>query len=130
MDIKVMSQGGQSNLGSSVNSSVKLNDITNEGAKEYAKTNKVGNKDVISQNSKDNTTNNKKELDNAVSKLNGFLEDEDAYAKLSFYHKTNRLVVTVYDNDDNIIMQIPSEKVLDMVDKMSKLLGVSVDKKA
>ena len=39
-------------------------------------------------------------------------------------------MVTVYDKDDNVVMEIPSKKVLDMIAKMSDLLGVSVDKKA
>ncbi|NLK23493.1 MAG: flagellar protein FlaG [Clostridiales bacterium] len=125
MDMKVSSQGGQINLDNFVNQSeLSKGGNSIKGQDNFMPITK-GNKDV--QGKRDI---NDKELNKALQKLNGFLSDENAHATLSYHEDTNRLMVTVYDKDDEIVMQIPSEKILDMVAKMSKFLGVSVDKKA
>ena len=121
MDMKVSSQGGQINLDNFVNQSeLSKGGNSIKGQDNFMPITK-GNKDV--QGKRDI---NDKELNKALQKLNG----ENAHATLSYHEDTNRLMVTVYDKDDEIVMQIPSEKILDMVAKMSKFLGVSVDKKA
>lgn len=132
--MKVMSQGGQVNL----NNPVKTSELFKESdSVKNVKTNDnnlsvdIQNKDVENEKCKSDGNNiNKKELEKALQKLNGFLSDEKAHASLSYHDKTNRLMVIVYDKDDNVVMEIPSKKVLDMIAKMSDLLGVSVDKKA
>ena len=132
--MKVMSQGGQVNL----NNPVKTSELFKESdSVKNVKTNDnnlsvdIQNKDVENEKCKsDGNSINKKELEKALQKLNGFLSGEKAHASLSYHDKTNRLMVTVYDKDDNVVMEIPSKKVLDMIAKMSDLLGVSVDKKA
>ena len=132
--MKVMSQVGQVNL----NNPVKTSELFKESdSVKNVKTNDnnlsvdIQNKDVENEKCKsDGNSINKKELEKALQKLNGFLSDEKAHASLSYHDKTNRLMVTVYDKDDNVVMEIPSKKVLDMIAKMSDLLGVSVDKKA
>lgn len=132
--MKVMSQGGQVNL----NNPVKTSELFKESdSVKNVKTNDnnlsvdIQNKDVENEKCKsDGNSINKKELEKALQKLNGFLSDEKAHASLSYHDKTNRLMVIVYDKDDNVVMEIPSKKVLDMIAKMSDLLGVSVDKKA
>lgn len=125
MDMKVSSQGGQINLDNFVNQSeLSKGGNSIKGQDNFMPITK-GNKDV--QGKRDI---NDKELNKALQKLNGFLSDEKAHAELSMYEGTNRVMVTVYDKDDKVVMQIPSKKVLDMVDKMSQLLGVSVDEKA
>ena len=128
MDMKVSSQGGQVNLDNSIKQSELSKGIGGIKGKDNFIAMSKDNKDV--ENKKDCNNINDKEINKALQKLNGFLSDEKARATLSYREDSNRLIVTIYDKDDKILMQIPSEKVLDIVDKMSELLGVSVDKKA
>ena len=128
MDIKVMSQGGQVNLDSSMQKAELSKGVNSIKGQDNFITMSRENRDV--ENKKESNNINEKELNKALQKLNGFLSDEKAHAELSMYEGTNRVMVTVYDKDDKVVMQIPSKKVLDMVDKMSQLLGVSVDEKA
>lgn len=72
----------------------------------------------------------KEELDKALKKLNNFLEDEPVHAEYSV-HKDLKVVMIkiVDDNTKDVIMEIPSEKILDMIASMCKQVGL-IDKKA
>lgn len=75
-------------------------------------------------------TSNKEEVEKALKKLNNFLEDEPVHAEYSV-HKDLKVVMIkiVDDNTKDVIMEIPSEKILDMVASMCKQAGL-IDKKA
>lgn len=117
MDIKVTGQGGQNNL--QINNK-KVDEINRDVTK-------IADKHQSNMSKEDNN----KEIKNAIKKLNTFLEDDNTHAEISVYDKMNRIMVKIVDDKtDKVIMEVPSEKVLDMVTKMCELAGVLVDKKA
>lgn len=113
MEMKIIGQGGQTNLNKV--KSVQKNDVINKDVE-----NKKINKKLQSD----------KELKDAVKKLNVFLEDEQTHAEISMHDKLNTIMIKIIDSNDDVIMEVPPEKILDMVAKMCELAGVLVDKKA
>ena len=123
MDMKVIGQGGQTNLN--------RND-TIQNVQELEMTNKDVENQVDShlKNGKSSNEVDRKELEKAVKKLNTFLEDENTHAEISIHDKLKTIMVKILDEHDNVIMEAPPKKILDMVAKMCELAGVLVDKKA
>lgn len=73
---------------------------------------------------------NKKDLDKAVKKLNKFLEDEPVHAEYSVHKDLKVIMIKIVDdNTKQVIMEIPPQKILDMVASMCKQVGL-IDKKA
>ena len=75
--------------------------------------------------------NNEIEVKNAVSKINKVLEGEGSHLQYEKHDVLNQMIIRVIDNKTNeVINEIPSKKILDMVAKMCEMAGVLVDKKA
>lgn len=74
----------------------------------------------------------KKELKNAVDKLNNFLEDNKTHAEFEYHDKLkNDLMIKIIDDKTGeVIQEVPPKKILDMVAKMMEMVGVLFDKKA
>lgn len=116
MELRGLSQGGQNNL------STVSKDILNMDVK------KIQDKDVDNSIEKQYT---EKDIRKAVDKLNHFLEDENTHAEYEVHEKLNTLMIKIINNDSNeVIMEVPSEKILDMVAKLCELVGVVLDEKA
>ena len=85
-------------------------------------------------NVKDGESNNKStqgDVKKAVEKLNRFLEDEGSHAEYETHDKFKDIIIKIVDNKTNqIITEIPSRKILDLVAKMCEIAGVLVDKRA
>lgn len=109
---------------------------------QYLDTNIVNNSISVNQakeSQKNNNDNNenlkdkayeKKDLDKAVNKLNKFLEDENTHAEYSYHKDLGTLMIKIVDKDtDKIILELPPEKILNMVASMCKQVGL-LDKKA
>ncbi|MVX62359.1 flagellar biosynthesis protein FlaG [Clostridium chromiireducens] len=72
----------------------------------------------------------KKELDDALKKINNFLKDEHTHAEYSYHKELKTMMVKVVDEDTKeVILEIPPKKILDMVASMMKQVGL-LDKKA
>ena len=91
-----------------------------------------------SETSKTNEKNNlnddnkytKRELDEALKKVNNFLKDEKTHAEYSIHKDFGTVMIKIVDNDnDKVIMELPPEKILDMIASMCKQFGL-IDKKA
>jgi len=82
----------------------------------------------------DSTSNKKeseKEIGNAVKKINKFLEGDGTHLQYEKHDVFNEMIIRVIDNKTNeVLSEIPSKKILDMVAKMCEMAGVLVDKKA
>ncbi|MBZ9624583.1 flagellar protein FlaG [Clostridium sp. FP2] len=88
-------------------------------------------KDIESKNSLDNKENAEIEVENAVSKINKLLEGQGTHIQYEKHDVLNQMIIKVIDNDTNeVIKEIPSRKILDMVAKMCEMAGILVDKKA
>lgn len=74
---------------------------------------------------------NKKDLDNALKKINNFMKDEHTHAEYAFHKDfSNTLMIKIVDDDTKkVILEIPPEKILDMVASMCKRCGL-LDRKA
>lgn len=73
---------------------------------------------------------NKKDLDKAINKLNKFLEDEDTHAEYSKHKDLGTLMIKIVsDKDEKVIMELPPEKVLNMIASLCKQVGI-IDEKA
>lgn len=90
--------------------------------------------DVSKAYEPNNNQNEKKytmdELDDAVKKVNNFLKDEKTHAEYSVHKDFGTIMIKIVDDkDDKVIMEIPPEKILDMIASMCKQFGL-LDKKA
>ena len=75
--------------------------------------------------------NNEIEVKNAVSKINKVLEGEGTHLQYEKHDVLNEMIIRIIDNNTNeVIKEIPSKKILDMVAKMCEMAGILVDKKA
>ena len=84
-----------------------------------------------SNNSLNEKENSEKEIENAVGKINKFLEGEGTHLQFQKHDVLNQMIIRVIDDNTNeVIKEIPSKKILDMVAKMCEMAGVLVDKKA
>ncbi|NSB12947.1 flagellar protein FlaG [Clostridium beijerinckii] len=102
-----------------------IQDTTNDKKNEFNK--KIANDEYA--NSKIKNT-NKDDVEKALKKLNKFLEDEPVHAEYSVHKDLNVIMIKIVDDTTKqVIMEIPSEKILDMVASMCKQVGL-IDKKA
>ena len=80
-------------------------------------------------NLKNNSKYTEDEIKAAVDKLNKELIKDKAHAEYSYYEKLNTITVKIINDDTKeVIMELPPEKILDLISKMCELNGVIVDK--
>ena len=72
----------------------------------------------------------KEDLDKAMGKLNKFLEDEKTHAEYERHEDLGTLMVKIVDDDtQQVVVELPPEKVSDMIASLCKQVGL-LDKKA
>lgn len=74
-----------------------------------------------------------KEIIQIIEKANKSVKSYDRKLEYAIHEKTHEIMVKVIDTSgdrEEIIREIPSEKVLDMVARMWELAGIMVDEKA
>lgn len=72
----------------------------------------------------------KKDLDDAIKKLNNFLKDDKTHAEYSYYKELKTTTIKIVDENTNqVILEVPPKKILDMVASMMRQVGL-LDKKA
>ena len=90
-------------------------------------------KDDNTQNENSNNNDkeiNKKDLDQALKKLNNFLKDDHTRAEYSYYKELKTTSIKIIDEDTKeVILEVPPKKILDMVASMMRQVGL-LDKKA
>ena len=75
--------------------------------------------------------NNEIEIKNAVGKINKLLEGQSTHLQYEKHDVLNQMIIKVIDdNTSQVIEEIPSRKILDMVAKMLEMAGILIDKKA
>jgi Uncharacterized flagellar protein FlaG len=89
---------------------------------------------VATQTSEDNNTKkqeySKKDIDNALNKINNFLKDDKTHAEYTYNEEMKTMMVKVIDeNTKQVVLEIPPKKILDMVASMLRQVGL-LDKKA
>lgn len=89
---------------------------------------------VETKTSEDNNTKkqeySKKDLDNALNKINNFMKDDKTHAEYTYNEEMKTMMVKVIDdNTKEVVLEIPPKKILDMVASMMRQVGL-LDKKA
>lgn len=100
--------------------------------------NKSANQDVEKSSTKDENSNkdvnsnkklDEKDIDTAVKKLNKLLETEKTHAEYGIHKELGTIMIKIVDDDSKkVVLEIPSEKILDMVASMCENAGL-IDKK-
>ncbi len=84
----------------------------------------------INDYDKDNMPVSERVVIEAIQKANKAISGGNRRFEFSIHDKTNEIVVKVFDTDTNeLIREIPNEKVLDMVAKMCEMAGILVDER-
>lgn len=66
----------------------------------------------------------------AVEKASGKIEVESKGLQFSIHEKTNQIMIKVVDtNTKEVLKELPSEKILDMMAKLVELSGTFIDEK-
>lgn len=66
----------------------------------------------------------------AIERVNKVLAGSNRKFEISIHEKTNEIMVKVIDSDTNeLIREIPPEKILDMIAKMWEMAGLIVDER-
>ncbi|MCT4596777.1 MAG: flagellar protein FlaG [Vallitalea sp.] len=74
--------------------------------------------------------NREHEVIDAIEKANKHFKTFDRRLEFSIHDKTKQIMVKVINTeDDSIVREIPSEKILDMVAKLWEMSGIFVDEK-
>jgi len=89
---------------------------------------------VETKTSQDNNTEkqeySKKDVDNALNKINNFLKDDKTHAEYTYNKEMKTMMIKVIDeNTKEVVLEIPPKKILDMVASMMRQVGL-LDKKA
>ncbi|WP_461205749.1 flagellar protein FlaG [Clostridium sp. DL1XJH146] len=69
-------------------------------------------------------------IEEQIEKLNKVMFGTDKHFEFSVHKKTNQILVKVVDTETNeVIRELPPEKILDIVAKMEEMVGMLVDEK-
>lgn len=79
------------------------------------------------------TTEEQSQLETAVDTINQTLDAFDRGLKFSIHEDTNRIMVKVVDRSnfkEEVIREIPPEKILDMLAEVLDMIGLLIDQRA
>lgn len=103
--------------------------ISQNGEEEFVQVKSTAQNKPIIQGKKDEFT--KDNIDKALEKLNTFLRDEDTHAVYEVHDKLKDIMIKIVDNKTNeVVLEIPPKKILDLVAKMCEMVGILVDETA
>lgn len=72
---------------------------------------------------------NRKDIEKELENLNKFLQPSSTHLKFTLHEKLNEYYVQVLDGNDQVVREIPSKKIMDMVANMHEALGILFDEK-
>lgn len=121
MDVKLLSQGGQLTYNTDV-AAIKV-----KGAAASDSVNGIGN---VSKNSANSVkVKSTDDVKNVVDKMNKLLKSTNTHTEYEIYGKDNDVIINVIDNNTKkVIQEIPPKKIVDMIDNLSDISGIVVDK--
>lgn len=108
----------------------KVNPIDTQNDTTEVSSNEKKNTQQDSTKDNSNKVNNEKDLNKAVNKLNKLLERDQTHAEYSVYKELDRTVIKIVDDKTKkVVMEFPSEKLLDAISSLLENAGI-IDKKA
>jgi len=85
---------------------------------------------VQDENKNQNQEPKKKDIENALNKINNFLKEDKTHAEYTYNEEMKTMMVKIIDeNTKEVVLEIPPKKILDMVASMMRQVGL-LDKKA
>lgn len=73
---------------------------------------------------------NKSELKTVIEAANEGVQVFNKSIEFTIHEETNKIMVKIIDNEtDEVIKEIPAEKILDMMAKFCEMVGILVDEK-
>ncbi|MCX8130716.1 MAG: flagellar protein FlaG [Clostridia bacterium] len=103
---------------------------TNIDTKDTKDTEQVTNKLHLTNMEKQELPISEKVVIEAIEKANKAISGANRKFEFSIHEKTKEIMVKVIDSDSNeVIREIPPEKILDMVAKMWEMAGIMVDER-
>jgi flagellar protein FlaG len=123
MEVTGMGQGGQLPLKLSTGTSGTTAGVYNNEVSEL-----LQNRTVQKVNQENITVKNAKD---AADEANKIMNENQTHLKFEIYGRFKDIVVQVLDDDTNeVIKEVPSKKILDMVEKFCEMSGFFMDEKA
>ncbi len=84
----------------------------------------------LNEYDKDNMPVSERVVIEAIQKANKAISGGNRRFEFSIHEQTNEIVVKVYNSEtDELIREIPNEKILDMVAKICEMAGLFVDER-
>ncbi|KMT21693.1 flagellar protein FlaG [Clostridium cylindrosporum] len=75
-------------------------------------------------------TNDRKNIEEKVSKANKILSQESTYLKFEIHGKTNEIMIKIIQSETGeVIKELPPEKLVDMIAEICEMAGLFIDKK-
>lgn len=71
----------------------------------------------------------RKDMEKELDNLNKFLQSKNTHLKFTLHERLNEYYVQVIDDNDTVIREIPSKKIMDMVANMYETMGILIDEK-
>jgi len=95
--------------------------------KEWSQTKNIS---QLNEYDKDNMRVSERVVIEAIQRANKAISGGNRRFEFSIHEKTNEIMVKVFDSEtDELIREIPNEKVLDMVAKICEMAGILVDER-
>ncbi len=124
MEVKNVSQGGQTSLDFNYGSVDTIQNINNHQQN-------TDSKNIENNSNSEVKKVSVKDIEKAVDKLNKLFEDKATHVEYEVYGKHRDITIKIIDNDTKkVIKEVPPKKIIDMVNKLCELAGVFVDDKA
>jgi len=126
------SQRSSVNLNNSLNNNINKSSGTETAVNENDRNKDWPNKPIsqISEYERDNMPVSKKVVIEAIEKANKAILGGNRRFEFSIHEQTNQILVRIYDSEtEELIREIPNEKILDMVAKICEMAGLFVDER-
>jgi flagellar protein FlaG len=92
--------------------------------------NNLGNRSETSIQSQGECVYSKEQLEREIENLNKFVQTSQTHLKFTLHEVLNEYYVQIVDDQTNeVIREVPSKKILDMVAKFHELIGLLIDEK-
>ncbi|MDT3417895.1 MULTISPECIES: flagellar protein FlaG [Brevibacillus] len=77
-----------------------------------------------------NTTRSREQLEKEIGNLNKFLQTSNTHLKFTLHEELNEYYVQIIDDQtQEVVREVPSKKILDLVAKIHEMIGLLVDEK-
>jgi len=127
-----MSSSPNNSVAAVKNTSTVETDNTNNIQKNSKEWSLASTKNISQMNEydKNNMPVSEKVVIEAIQKANKAISGGNRRFEWSIHEKTNEIVIKVFDSQtDELVTEIPNEKILDMVAKMCEMAGILVDER-